>query len=424
MNKLNKNADLKKPSLQKAILVYIVVSFFLFFEMGVQVSPSVMAPHLMHALGIGAFGLGFMSSLYFYTYTAMQIPSGILFDKYNPRLIITLAILTCAVGTLLFAVSPNVYIASLARLFMGLGSAFAFVSVLVVTSDLFPSKYFATMTGITQMLAAFGAMSGQMPVSIVVSAIGWRNTMFGLAIIGGILALIVWNVLRYKRHDNHPHHVTPNVSIRTLLKEVLHNKQTWMLAIYACLLWAPMSGFASLWGVPFLVSVYHLNQHTAAFLSSLMWLGLAFASPLLGMISTGVSRRKMPLTISAFVGAIAFGGILTGDLSIWLVGVLIFVAGMACSGQVLSFSLVTENNSKTRRATAIAVNNMAVVISGAILQPLIGRMLQWGNGSIYSSHTFIIAMLSVLFAYIIAFLVAGFFIKETYCREYQEPTNP
>ncbi len=423
MNKLTENTALKKPSLKKAILVYIVVSFFLFFEMGVQVSPSVMAPHLMHDLGIGVFGLGIMSGLYFYTYAAMQIPSGLLFDKFNPRLIITLAVLTCAVGTLLFAISPNVYIASLARLFMGLGSAFAFVSVLVVTGDLFPSKYFATMTGITQMLAAFGAMSGQMPVSIVVSAIGWRNTMFSLAIIGGVLALIVWSVLRYKRHENHPHHVTPKVPIRKMLKEILHNKQTWMLAIYACLLWAPMSGFASLWGVPFLVSVYHLSQHAAAFLCSLMWLGLAFASPLLGMLSTGVARRKMPLTISALVGAIAFGGILTGELSIWLVGVLIFVAGMACSGQALSFSLVTENNSKTRRATAIAVNNMAVVISGAVLQPLIGRLLQWGNGSIYSSHAFIIAMLSVLFAYIIAFLIAGFFIKETYCREYKEPIN-
>ncbi len=422
MNQPKEDTTLKKPSLQKAILVYIVVSFFLFFEMGVQVSPSVMAPHLMHDLGIGVFGLGIMSGLYFYTYAAMQIPSGLLFDKFNPRVIITLSVLACAVGTLLFGLSPNVYIASLARLFMGLGSAFAFVSVLVVTADLFPSKYFATITGITQMLAAFGAMAGQMPVSLVVASIGWRNTMFSLAIIGGILALMIWNILRYKRHENHPNHVAPNTSIRKMLKEILHNKQTWMLAIYACLLWAPMSGFASLWGVPFLANVYHLSQHTAAFLCSLMWLGLAFASPFLGMMSTGMARRKLPLAISALVGAIAFGGILTGELSLWLVGALLFISGMACSGQALSFSLVTENNSKTRRATAIAVNNMAVVMSGAVFQPLIGKLLQWGNGSIYSSHTFSIALFSVFLAYIIAFLIAGFFIKETYCREYQEPT--
>src|SRR6478752_2079582 len=133
----------------KAIFLYSLVSFFLFFEMAIQVSPSVMAPELMNDLNIGTFGLGIMSGIYFYTYTAMQIPSGMLFDQHNPRTIITLSILTCVIGTLLFALSQNIYMGCLARLLMGSGSAFAFVSVLVVTADLFKSRYFATITGIT-----------------------------------------------------------------------------------------------------------------------------------------------------------------------------------------------------------------------------------------------------------------------------------
>ena len=183
----------------KAILSYFIVALYLFFEMGVQVSPSVMTSQLQQAMSIGAFGLGLMSGFYFYTYTAMQIPAGLLFDRYNPRHVITLSILVCSLGCAFFGASTNIYLGSLSRLLMGFGSAFAFVAVLVVTADLFPHKYFAFITGITQMLAAFGAMSGQMPLSYAVTHLGWRHTMFMLASIGVVLAVFVWLVLNYKK---------------------------------------------------------------------------------------------------------------------------------------------------------------------------------------------------------------------------------
>src|SRR5476651_2531782 len=99
----------------KAALLYCVVSFFLFFEMAVQVSPAVMSSELMHDLNIGAFGLGIMSSMYFYTYTLMQMPSGILFDRYNPRAVIVVSILVCTLGTLLFSMAHTIYSGSIAR---------------------------------------------------------------------------------------------------------------------------------------------------------------------------------------------------------------------------------------------------------------------------------------------------------------------
>ncbi|MCD6038891.1 MAG: phtH [Gammaproteobacteria bacterium] len=402
----------------KAILLYSVVSFFLFFEMAVQVSPSVMATQLIHDFNIGAFGLGIMSSVYFYSYTAMQIPSGILFDKYNPRVIITLSILVCALGTLLFSLSKNIYLGSIARLLMGSGSAFAFVAVLVVTADLFKAKYFATMTGITQMLAAFGAMAGQMPISILVSYLGWRHTLWILTALGILLSIIVWSLLKYER-DRGPLHLQKiQKEMPTLLqslKKIISNSQTWYIALYACLLWAPISSFASLWGVPFLISTDHLGATTAAFLCSFMWLGLALASPLLGMLSTAMNNRVCPLAISALIGALSFGIILEYHLSLIMLGILLFFAGAACAGQALSFTLVKENNLISVKASAIAFNNMAVVISGAVFQPLIGKLIesnQAGSTLTDNPHHFKQGLFLVLAAYIIAFIVAIGFIKE------------
>src|SRR5579871_2693243 len=205
----------------KTLLLYGIVSFFLFFEMAVQVSPSVMATQLMHDLNLGAFGLGLMSGVYFYTYTAMQIPSGVLFDKYNPRVIITLAILICTLGTLLFSYANGIFLGSVARLLMGTGSAFAFVAVLVVTADLFKAKYFAMMTGITQMLAAFGAMAGQMPISILVNMVGWRHTLWILVLIGLLLTVVVWKLLKYEKQSHLDHTAYPQASIKVSLKRII-----------------------------------------------------------------------------------------------------------------------------------------------------------------------------------------------------------
>src|SRR3989339_132487 len=322
----------------KAIFLYCIVSAFLVFEMGVQVSPSVMTSQLMHDLNISTFGLGLMSGIYFYTYAAMQIPSGILFDHFKSRVILTSAILICALGTLLFSFAPNIYLGSLARSLMGFGSAFAFVSVLVVTADLFSHKHFALITGITQMLAALGAMLGQIPLSHAVIIFGWHRAMFYLAIMGFILALLSWLFLNYEKNKivtTHQDYLWKN------LKKIFTNKQTWFIALYACLLWTPMSGFASLWGVPYLMTAHHLTHTQSATLSAMMWLGLALASPLLGWLSTFIRRRVFPLAISALLGFMCFAILLfLSDLSVWMIGALIFLAGGSCAGQAYSFTCV------------------------------------------------------------------------------------
>jgi MFS family permease len=146
-----------------------------------------------------------------------------------------------------------------------------------------------------------------------------------------------------------------------------------------------------------------------------MWLGLAVASPVLGIISTAMGKRVAPLAISALIGAIAFGLFLEFNFSPVMLGVLLFFSGVACSGQALSFTLVKENNAHEVKATALAFNNMAVVISGAFFQPLIGKLIDAGQTSvpgIYAADSFKHGLLIVLFAYLVAFVVASFLIKE------------
>lgn len=408
------NSIKRTVSLKKAIIIYISVALFLMFEMAVQVSPSVMAVRLMRDLSIGAFGLGLMSSVYFYTYTAMQLPSGLLFDRFRARVIIPCSIIVCSLGAVLFGLADGFVMACLGRLLMGFGSAFAFVSVLVVASDLFDAKYFSLIVGITQMLAAIGAMGGQLPINFLVNHVDWHITMFLLAGFGFVLAFVVWSLLNYPQTLSclcSQAQTSWFGSVRRDLGVVVRNKYSWFVALYACLLWAPMSGFASLWGVPFLLHFDHLSSSHAALASSMMWLGLAAGSPLLGLFNTLINNRIIGLWISALLGLLAFFFVVTMHLPYAGLLAALFLAGVACAGQALSFAVVKMNNPDSIKSTAIAFNNMAVVISGALFQPIVGRLIEHyhplGAATAYQRGCYLI-----LAAYVIGFIVAILFVRE------------
>ena len=100
-----------------------------------------------------------------------------------------------------------------------------------------------------------------------------------------------------------------------------------------------------------------------------------------------------------------------------VVMLLVFVCGAACSGQALSFTVVKEMSAPRQRGAAIAFNNMAVVISGAIFQPVLGRLLafQCDGASVQCvSNHFRVSMLLILGVYVIGFVLAAFCIKESF----------
>jgi hypothetical protein len=221
--------------------------------------------------------------------------------------------------------------------------------------------------------------------------------------------------MNYEKKDQRLCHFSTAPKISASLRTIITNPQTWYIAIYACLLWAPMSGFASLWGVPFLISADNLSADSAAFYCSFMWLGLALASPVLGIFSSLINNKWMPLVLSALIGIVSFGFVLGMQLSGPTLALMLFFAGAACSGQALSFAVVRDNNSDAIKGSAIAFNNMAVVISGAIMQPLIGHLISGEKIDTLKNYTLIDykrGLIVVLIAYVVSAVVALFFIRE------------
>ncbi len=410
-----------------AIFIYCLSALFLIYEMALQVSPSIMTNQLMATFKIDARLLGIMVSFYFYSYTFMQIPVGVLYDRLGPRVLISLAAFICGVGSFLFGIANGFYIAALGRGFMGIGSAFAFVGVLVIIQRYFSAYYFALLVGISQLLAAFGAMGGELPLSVLVNRFGWRNVMVFSGFIGGIIAL--FSALIIRNHPTHKKICNPHSShLIGDLKEIFHSSQTYWIALYAFSGWGPIVIFAVLWGVPYLMGKYAISNTHAAFGIAMIWLGLALTSPFIGWFSNYMGKRRPLLIYCSLIGVLSSIAIIyLPKIPFWMNLIFLFMMGCAASGQILSFALVKDNNRHFVFATATGFNNMAVVVGGIFLQPLVGYILHllWsgkmeGNVPIYSLSSYAMGFLLIPSCFLIGLIISIFFIRETYCRPFSD----
>lgn len=408
-----------------AVLAYLLAASFLCYEMALQVSPGVMTHDLMRDLGIDAGSIGFIASAYFFSYTIMQIPVGLLFDRYSSRLLITVAVMVCASGAVFFGMTHSMYFAALGRFFMGFGSAFAFIGVLVVAATWFAPRFFALLVGIAQCLAAMGAYMGAGPFATAVENFGWRSVVHVLALTGFSLMALSWFLIRDKKPDVSLQQSKSSMSIIDSVQAITREAQTWWVAVYAFACWAPMTAFPATWGVAYLMQRYAISRSVAAHAVGMIWIGLAVTAPFIGWLSDNIGRRNILLQTCAFVGVVSSMTILYAPhLSLVAVYCLLFSFGIATAGQIISFAVIKDNNRAEVTATAIGFNNMAVVAGGAIFPYLVGRMLtaHW-DGSVlsgtpvYSVHNYQFSLSVVPICFAITWIASLFFIKETYCKQ-------
>jgi MFS family permease len=374
----------------QAWLAWTAAAVFFFYAFVLRVSPSVMVGELMAEFQVGGAIFGTLSSLYFFTYAPLQLPVGMLMDKYGPRLMISVAIGIAALGSALFAFAPTLEIAYLGRLLIGFGSGFSFVGGLTVSTQLFPPQRFALMAGLVQGIGILGGIVGQAPLGIAVEQMGWRGAMGLVAIAGGGLAVIAWLTIRDRVGTAGA--ASPMAGLRL----VAANRETWWCATFGLAKTAPMLTFGGLWAVPFVMTVYGVERATAASLTSLLFLGWGLGAPVNGWISDRLGLRRMPMLISSLVATVAMT-IIVGvrDLSFATMGVLFFINGFASCAMILAFALVREHNPPGTTGAAYGLVNTFVVGSGAIFQPLVGWLLDlgWdgtlvGGARVYAEETY------------------------------------
>lgn len=419
------------------ILVCCLGAAFYAYEYLLRIVPNVIYADLLRYFGISATGYGFINAFYYYAYTPMQLPVGMLMDRYGPRRLLTFACLMCALGTYVFASTTQWEIALLGRFLVGFGSAFAFVGVLKLATIWLPSNKFGFVAGMASSFGTLvGAFLGELVLEDLVTVFHWRPTLFIAAIAGIVLAVIMALVIRDKPKDNARNfsyqsmeeqpHTMAEVIKQTMV--LLKNKFIWLNGLIGCLLYLPSSGFAENWERPYLMAVHGFSSHQAARAVSTVFLGFTLGGILFGYVSDKIGRRKLPMVLGGILAAILISIVLyVPALPPKLIFILLFLFGVAYGAEVLVFPVGRELSSKKVAATAVAVTNMLVMVSGSLLTPLVGIILDYlwsgiiiNNEHVYTASNFTAALTMLPIACIGAAILASF-LRETYGKPLEEP---
>ena len=381
------------------LLGWLSCAIFFFYAWVLRVAPSVMVEELMRDFAVGAAVLGHLSAAYFYGYAGMQIPVGLLIDRFGPRRLTTIAAIICAIGCVLFAYAATLTTATAGRFLIGASAAFSLVSAMAMAGQWFSPNRFAVLSGIAMAFGMAGGVFGQAPLRLAIEASDWRTANLLLAVGGAALAVACWLTVRDRWRG------TGGIGRAfSGLATVATHRQTLLIAIAGLGTSAPLLGFAALWGVPFLEAAYGLSRASAAATTSVLFIGWAIGAPLIGWISDRIDRRRPPLVVGLVLQTTVFAALIyTPNLSPAALTTLCFFTGFFGGGQITCFALVKDNHPPALSGTAIGFLNGAVTGAGALFQPLVGMLLDlaWAGqiaqgARIYDAGAYRLAFLSIV----------------------------
>ncbi len=409
-------------------LVWGLGAAFFFAEYLGRVAPSVVATDLMQTFHVSALSIGTLSGMFLFPYIAMQMPVGMLVDRYGPHKILTGAAGLYALGCFLFASAQGLLVADLGRFLMGFGASFAFVGALKLATLWFSPTRIGLLAGFTQALGMFGAAIGEGPLAEMYQALGWRSTSVMIGMILLVIAVLIAFIVkdhpdRIKTPQFSQTHSSKHMALLASLLVVIKNPQSWLNGLYVGLIYAPTAAFAEMWGVTYVTQVNAIDKMVAADAISCIFLGWAVGGPIAGMLSDKIRRRKPVMYGSALLSLIFLSAALyIPSLSTPVLFALMFLYGVSNTGVGVSYALSGEINPRHVAGTSIAFANMASIIIGAAFQPLIGWFLdlQWSgemfnNTPVYTAEIFKKSML-LLPACLALGVIVTFFVKETYCQ--------
>ncbi len=418
------------PPLRLAWTIWGLGALLYLFAFYQRVAPAVMTDALMAEFAIGAAALGNLSAFYFYAYVAMQIPTGVMADRYGPRRVLAGGAGIAAIGSLLFAYAPDFGWAGAGRLLVGASVAVAFVSTLKLASHWFLPQQYALASGMALFFGVVGGVLAGVPLRFLVEQFGWRGVMGSAGVFAALLCVAIWLLVRddptergYTSHHQNADKPHGHAPVLAGLVEVLSYRNIWLLMLAPIGFSGAVLTFGGLWGVPWLKQVHGLEPKAAAAVTSVLLVAWALGGPLLGSWSQRLGRRKPLYFASGVVALAGWAGVIFLAPPLWLMVVLLAITGFASGNIIIGFAWAKESLPMRLMGTASGVVNMGPLLGGVFLQPGVGWMLDhgWsgemaGGVRLYDAATWQ-AGFGLLFATVAAAVLVVPFVRETYCRQ-------
>ena len=376
-----------------------------------RLSTAVLAERLTRAFDTSGAALGTLHASFFYVYAAMQLPAGIIADRLGSRRSVTGGAVVMSVGALGFALAQSYVVAFAARALIGLGGGLMFIAILRFCANWFRPDEFARLSGLTLAAAGVGGILATTPLAVVVAAAGWRQTTLGLAVVGFVLAPLVYLLARdtpadagLTDIDGVPLADTPSLrGVARNTAHILRERETWLVGIVMlCGTGINITVFG-LWGVPYLVQTYEMTVTRASTYTLLGSAGILIGPPLVGWVSDRTGNRTLLMAVGQAAYTASFGLIAVfGRPPIAVVGIAFFSAGFLAGAYALGYTIIKERHASGASGVATGAVNTMAFTGAAVFPTLVGLLLDayWTGETIGGARVYSV------FGYRLAFALA------------------
>ncbi|HEX6365980.1 MAG TPA: MFS transporter [Agromyces sp.] len=347
-------------------------------------------------------------------YGAMQIPIGVLLDRFGARPIITVGMLLMAIGQLVMAFAPDVGTAILARMLLGAGDAAIFPSVLRVVAVWFPERQAPLLVQLTGIIGQAGQLLAILPMAALLHATTWTVAFGSLAGLGALFTVLTFAVIRNRPPDRDAdvsvdtvtgamHVVTSAADLREGFRESWGHPAT-RLAFWSHFA-TPFSGtaFILLWGFPFLTIGQGLSPAVASLIFSVYVVFGMLIGPVIGALSSRHPMRRSKMLVLPIIAIQAVVWLIViawpEPAPLWLLFVLAFALATGGPASMIGFDHARTFNPKHRLSTASGIVNVGGFLAALLAILFIGLAMNWqgaGSPETYSLDAFRVAFLTQL----------------------------
>lgn len=386
----------------------IPASVFIAFVLGYfltqlfRVVNSVAGPYVSGELNLDLATFGFVTSFYFLAYASIQLPLGVLLDRYGPNRVEGTLLLIAAVGTAIFAMSDSVVMLTLGRALMGIGVSSGLMAAFKTFAAMVPPERLPLINGLHMAAGSLGVLAGGLPVELIIEAIGWRGFFLGLAGLTASVAVILFlirGIPPSSRAEN----------LGELIRgagRVMVSAPFIQIAPISMAVQSSMMAMQALWVGPYLRDVSGYSPATAATIVSGMGVAVIAGYALsAGVADRLVRRYQIPVSTVMLCGCALVCAMLTSVIVFDPAISAIFWIGFSLFGTftALSYPALSRNFPVSQAGRVNAALNFTLFVGGFVLQWSFGVIVDWLEPSLGTEGAFDAGIASLVALQLIAF---------------------
>jgi sugar phosphate permease len=361
------------------ILSYMLVFFH-------RMAPASVASDLMQAFQTTGAALGSLAAMYYYVYTVMQIPSGILADTLGPRISVTAGSLVAGLGSILFGLAEDFTLASVGRFLVGLGVSVVFVGLMRSNAVWFSDRHYGRVSGLTLLLGNLGAILAAAPLAWALGFFTWREIFVAIGVASLLMALVTAWLVRnrpeeagfpsVREMEGLPAHARAHPNWRAALRAAYGRLAAWPGFWVNLGVTGNMFSFVGLWGVPLLQDAHGLSRTEPSLYTTVSLVAFAVGCLFMGWLSDHLGLRRPVILAAGLLSALAWLCLILLDWGPGLSGYALYgLLGLGASGFVITYAAVKEVCAPESAGMAIALVNTGLFLGAAIMQPAFGWVL-------------------------------------------------